>query len=107
MTEKKVTAILVALSLMLSMGVSLVALPVANAQARYKVYPFVSAMPNPVGVGQETLLYIGVVTLAVRPQNSWNGLTVEVTKPDGTTEVLGPFNTDYEGALGLCTLPIR
>jgi len=54
MANKK-TATLIALFLMMTMTISFVALPTANA-ASYKTYPVFGATPNPVGVGQETLL---------------------------------------------------
>ena len=101
--NKKISTI--ALILVLAFSATLVALPTANAQERYKTFPFISVSPNPIGVGQETLLYFGLVTLSMRPQDSWTGLTVTVTKPDDTTETLGPYNTDFTGGTGAVYLP--
>jgi outer membrane protein assembly factor BamB len=62
-------------------------------------------VPNPVGVGQETLLHIGIThPLALQPQG-WEGLTVSVKKPDGTSITLGPFRTDSTGGTGTIFVP--
>jgi len=69
-------------------------------------YPYIGAMPNPVGVNQEVLLHVGITQ-----QHSggvgygWKDLTVTVTKPDGTTETLGPVMTDSTGGTGLVYVP--
>ena len=69
-------------------------------------YPYIGATPNPVGVGQETLLHLGITQ-----QHSggvgygWEGLTVTVTRPDGQTETLGPFMTDSTGGTGTVYVP--
>ncbi len=56
---------------------------------------FMSVSPNPVGIGQ-TLL----VNLWLEPptqyQRFFSGYTVTITKPDGTTETVGPLNS-YQG----------
>lgn len=62
-------------------------------------------MPNPVGVGQQVLLHIGIPDATAWPQAGWTGITVTVTKPDGTTETLGPFSTDTTGGTGAIYVP--
>ncbi len=95
-----------ALLLVLTMVVPLAILPAANAQeVTRKTYAFINAVPNPVGVGQETLLHIGIThPLFLQPQG-WEGLTVTVTKPDGTNTTLGPFRTDSTGGTGTIFVP--
>jgi len=69
-----------------------------------------SAAPNPIGVGQT--LYInpfltkppltgGMGTTGVMYQ----GITVEITKPNGQTFTLGPFTTDATGGTYTNTVP--
>ncbi len=69
-----------------------------------------SAAPNPLGVGQT--LYInpfltkppltgGMGTTGVM----YEGITVEITKPNGETFVLGPFTTDATGGTYTSTVP--
>jgi len=64
-------------------------------------YSYIIASPNPVGVGQDSFVLFWVNWV---PPGSgglggdrWRNLTVEVTKPDGTTEMLGPFTSDPVG----------
>ena len=89
---------------MITMTISSIALPTANA-ASYKTYPVFGATPNPVGVGQETLLLVGITSATASALYGWTGITVTVTKPDGTTETLGPFTTDSTGMTGYSYRP--
>ena len=90
------------LSLTLIISSIIVALPVtAQAPLRFDPYPFIGAIPNPIGVNQEVLLHLGSIYPAAHPQPGWTGITVTITKPDGQTETLGPFTTDTTGGTGL------
>ena len=92
--------------MMLTFAIMLVALPTVTAQTPTKdMYPFIGAMPNPVGVGQEVLLHIGVTDQTDWRQNGWPGITVTVTKPDGSTQTLGPYRTDTTGGTGAVMVP--
>jgi len=90
---------------MLTMAISLFALPAATAQRRNATYAFIGAMPNPVGVTQEVLLHVGITCPIAWPQTGWKNLTVEVTRPDGSTQILGPMNTDTTGGTGYVYVP--
>jgi outer membrane protein assembly factor BamB len=98
---------IIAICLLISFAVSIAAsLPLSNAQTTAKkTYAFISATPNPVGVGQETLLHIGISEATNGTYFSWKGLTVTMTKPDGTSQTLGPFNTDATGGTGYSITP--
>ncbi len=100
---KKTTT--VALFLVLAIAVSLFALPTTIAQTTRVTYAFIGALPNPVGVGQEVLLHVGITHPCAWPQTGWKGLTVTVTKPDGTTQTLGPVDTDTTGGTGVAFIP--
>jgi hypothetical protein len=106
---KDKTAIAIALFLMFAMAVPLVALPTVpfvNAQeGTMTTYAFIGATPNPVGVGQQTLLHVGITQQLASTHLSWEGLTVTVTKPDGSTETLGPVKTDATGGTGVVYTP--
>ena len=106
MSKNKLT-IAIALFLMFAMVISLVNTPAANAQSRKKTYAFVGALPNPVGVGQEVLIHVGITDSLALTHLKWQGLTVTVTKPDGTTQTLGPFSTDATGGTGTVFIPER
>jgi hypothetical protein len=93
--------LVLSLFLVLTIAMTLVALPNANAQTYTKAsYPFIGATPNPVGVGQPTLLHIGVLEGLQATADGWEGLTVTVERPDGTNETLGPYRTDSTGGTG-------
>ena len=108
MTKNK-TATGVATFLMLTAIISLVALPNTYAAGTKRTYPVIGATPNPVGVGQETLILIGITDATSSALYGWKGLTVTVTKPDGKTETLnngGPgYTTDSTGMTGVVYTP--
>ncbi len=101
MLKRNLTA-LFAMSIMIA---SLVALPTSQAQFGPQIntmtaYAFVGARPNPAGVGQSVLIHFGISAPTQNATESFKGLTVTVTKPDNTTETLGPFTTDSTGGSG-------
>ncbi len=106
--SKQKTSIAIALFLIFAMSISL-ATTVSSAPppvtGHTKAYPFIGATPNPVGVGQETLFHTGITQPLQRTQDGWSGITITVTKPDGTNETLGPFRTDATGGTGTTYVP--
>ena len=98
--KKNKTATLIATILVLSMTLSFMAIPNANA-ATLKTYPVIGATPNPVGVGQDTLILIGITQPLVSSLYGWQDLTITITKPDGTTQTMGPYDTDSTGMTGV------
>jgi outer membrane protein assembly factor BamB len=95
----------IALILLITIAIPLTALPITNAQSTKTSYAVIGAMPNPVGVGQEVLIWLGITDQVAHPMPGWKGLTVTVTKPDNTIETLGPFTTDTTGATGTVYVP--
>ncbi|HSV50416.1 MAG TPA: hypothetical protein VLH35_08865, partial [Candidatus Acidoferrales bacterium] len=75
------------------------------ATAAKPTYAFISSTPNPVGVGQETLLHIGISEATNGTYFQWKGLTVSVIDPDGKNSTLGPYNTDSTGGTGDIFIP--
>ncbi len=104
-SNSKATTTAISVFIVLAMVSSLVALPNVNAQAPLPSYAFIGATPNPVGVGQEVLIHVGVAQQLFNTYLSWEGLTVTLTKPDGTSETLGPFRTDATGSTGAVYVP--
>lgn len=90
---------LVATFLILTFAASLaMSLPATQAQApSQKTYPFIDAIPNPVGVGEDVLIRFGILQALGSVEQGWKGITVTVVKPDGSTQTLGPFTTDSTG----------
>jgi hypothetical protein len=99
--------------LVLTISVILVVLPLVSAHDppwTIDTYCFINVSPNPVGVNQIT--YIGAWLDKVPPTAAgggygtrWHNITVEVTKPDGETETLGPFNSDAAGGAWTAYFP--
>jgi outer membrane protein assembly factor BamB len=102
---KKYTVI--ALLLIISMTISFAAITSTYGATTYtkKTYAFIGATPNPVGVGMETLLHIGISDELMDVSHGWEGLTATITRPDNTTETLGPFRTDSTGGTGAIYVP--
>jgi hypothetical protein len=63
-----------------------------------KTYAISDAIPNPIGLGQSTLLKCGISQAAPSASYGWTGITITVVSPSGKTEVLGPFTTDSTGS---------
>jgi outer membrane protein assembly factor BamB len=103
--NKTAIATITTICLMISLAIPLFALPTANAQVTRVTYAYIGATPNPVGIGQETLLHIGITHPTAWPHAGWVGLTVTVTRPDGANETLGPFETDPTGGTGTIYVP--
>ncbi len=101
---KDKTAIAIALFLMLTMAVTLVALPAANAHDppwTIQTWAYLSVEPNPVGVGQEAFVNFWIdkvpPTAVAQYGDRWHNFTVKVTNPSGNEETLGPFMSDDTG----------
>ena len=104
--NKNKTSTAIALILMFAMAVTLVALPAANAHdppLTIPTYAYINVSPNLVGVGQKVAItgWIDKVPPgAAGPYGTrWYNTKVTVTRPDGTTEELGPFTSDAVGGI--------
>jgi WD40 repeat protein len=98
----------VAMLLIVTIALTLAALPSTNAQVPTRTkqtYALCTVTPNPVGVGQEALVWIGISDYLNIYTDGWVGLTVTVTKPDNGTETLGLFRTDSTGSTGTIYRP--
>jgi len=98
--NKKATAF--ALLLVFTAVSTGIILPYANAQSTgtCTTYAFVGATPNPIGVGQETLLWVGISAQLSTASLGWVGLSLTIEKPDGTTETISDIRTDSTGGTG-------
>ena len=80
----------------------------ANAAASSKsTFAYIGAMPNPVGVGQTVMLHVGIPDALSTATDGFTGLTVIVTKPDNSTETIGPYKTDSTGGTGVLYTPTQ
>ena len=102
--KSKTIAILIAAILTISMGTSIILLPTTNAHTppwKIPTYMYISVAPNPIGVGQTVNVNFWCnappPTASAQYGDRWMNLTVAITKPDGTTQTLGPFKSDATG----------
>ncbi len=107
MQKKKnfITVIILAMILSVPMMIQLSAIAPASAAEDMPVYLKVHAEPNPVGVGQP--VYISLfftkpipVVGAFGGATLYTGLTLNLVKPDGTNQTLGPYVSDTTGGVG-------
>jgi outer membrane protein assembly factor BamB len=104
MSKNKI-ATLIALLLMLTIAMPLIAIPTANADSTRVTYAYLGIVPNPTGVGQQVTLHVGITHPTAWPQPGWVGLSVTVTDPDGHTSQITGINTDPTGGTGVTFTP--
>jgi PQQ-like domain len=100
MTRNKL-ATAIAMFLIITMAVTTVAFPPVRAQT-IPAFLLLNVAPNPIGVGQaaevNAFLSKPPITASLGGTGDmYTGITVEVTKPDGTKQTLGPFTSDATG----------
>jgi hypothetical protein len=95
-SKNKVTIAALSVFLMVTLALSVVP---ANAQEGVvrKTYPFVDAVPDPVGVGEQVLIRFGILQQLPNVAYYYSGLTVTIEDESGHTTELGPFKTDSTG----------
>jgi hypothetical protein len=104
MTRNRI-ATAIALLLMLTIAVTLVAVPLANAHTppwTIETYAYIEAQPNPIGVGQTAYLTFWIdkvppTAAGLLYGGRWHNMKLTVTTPNGDTENLGTFNSDATG----------
>ena len=106
MPKNKTLSSAIAIFLIVTITVTLFALPnfAKAATTEIKTYPFVEAIPNPVGVGQRTLINLGLLNFLNIDGDGWN-VTLTITAPDGTVETVGPLKTWSTGTVGYSFAP--
>jgi len=95
----------ITLILALALSATIVALPVTAQSTTVNPHPYINAMPNPVQVNKPVLFHVGSIYPLPTQAVGWSGLTVELKKPDGQTEILGPVTSDLTGGTGIMYTP--
>ncbi len=97
-SRNKIASITIAVFLMLSMTASLVLLPSANAHTPAWNIPtsaYVTTAPGTIGLGQYATIVCWVdrfsPTAGGNTGQLWTGYQLNITKPDGSTLILGPW----------------
>ena len=97
MNFKKTLGSLILIAFLVSVIAAIPMQPAAS-QTTMKTYSIVDAIPERIGLGETTLLKTGITQAVNAAQDGWTGMTITVTKPDGTNTTLGPFKTDSTGS---------
>ena len=96
-------AIMIALLLTTSMSAMLLLQPTSAHTPAWQIptISYINVAPNPAGLGQQVTVNFWLMepppTAGTIYGDRWQNMTVKVTKPDGTTQILGPFTTDDTG----------
>jgi hypothetical protein len=103
MSKTKKTAS-IALILLLTISMSVATFSTVKA-ASIPTYLEISAAPNPAGIGQAVYMNIFMTKPAQTSGMNgvgdlYKGLTVQITAPDGTKTVMGPYTADPTGGIG-------
>ncbi len=93
----------IALILVLAISATLAILPIAAAQKGTVCY--LGAIPNPVGVNQQVLLHVGITDQLPSTDQSWLGLSITITDPEGGTSTISDIKTDSTGGTGVAFIP--
>jgi len=97
---------MISLLLVFAMAFPLVVFQGVNtAKADLAWYPYLTASPNPVGVGQRVLVIFGFTMPTLGVGFGYEGWTVTATDPDGNTQTQGPFTTDSTGCTYMLFTP--
>ncbi|MCW3996013.1 MAG: PQQ-binding-like beta-propeller repeat protein [Candidatus Bathyarchaeota archaeon] len=93
---KNTFALLFALFLMITITITAIPLTVAHDPPwRVPTSAYVSCAPNRIGIGQSTTIVVWVdrysPTAGGGIGQRWNGFKIDITKPDGKNETIGPF----------------
>jgi hypothetical protein len=100
-------ATIITMILVLTMILPFATLPANAAASSKSTFAYIGAMPNPVGVGQTVMLHVGIPDALSTATDGFIGLTVIVTKPDNSTETVGPYKTDSTGGTGVLYTPTQ
>jgi outer membrane protein assembly factor BamB len=101
--KTKITTI--TLVLMFTISSLIVAIPPAASQETQTTYPFLGAVPNPVGKGQPVLFHVGIFQQLSSAQMGWEDLSITIEKPDGGTDTISDIKTDSTGGTGRMYTP--
>jgi hypothetical protein len=86
------------------MASSLLLIPNATA-VNVETSLFISAAPNPIGVGQTVNVQWWLAIANPIAGQTWNGVKVTVEKPDGQTEVFDNLKSDINGGAYIAFTP--
>jgi len=97
--KKTKVLINLALVLMLTVAVFMANVPsIKAASVNLETIAFVALTPNPAGVGQSVGVSLWVVPIPPTPKDVFHDFEITITKPDNTTETIGPLASSLVGS---------
>ena len=94
MKIRKITALTIAIFLLISIGTSMILIPTTDAHSppwQITTFAYIMAFPDPIGVGQTSHVYMWIDKIlssaAIANDYRWHNYKLTITAPDGTTEV--------------------
>ena len=101
----KIKLATLSLLLLATIALPLLSIPAASAHTpawQVPTYAYITASPNPVGPNQQTVFVFWMAqpppSASAKTGDRWTDMTIDVTKPDGTIDHLGPFVSDPVGS---------
>ncbi len=102
--KAKVTTI--ALILTLTFAATFVALPTAVAQQKEDSFAYMNVNPETIGLGQNVLINAWIIPHPDEARDFiYHDFYVTITKPTGTTETLGPYDSYASGTIWVVYTP--
>ena len=102
LTEKRTISLLFILTI--AFPLLLTAIPFVNG-VNADTYPYLSATPNPIGIGQTVNIVIWMQPFPASNADRYANYSITLTRPDGTTIPFGPLVTDANGGASLRYAP--
>ena len=101
--SKTKTASVIAIFLMLASTFLIANVSAVDIETRL----FISAVPNPVGVGQTLSIMWWLAIPNPIAGTRWNNVKVTIEKPDGTIETFSPLTSDINGGAYVSFVPTK
>jgi len=98
-------AVILIVAFVVSMFAILPSSAQSSAYRTKKTYAVCGLLPNPIGVGQEVLIWVGITDYVQNPTDGWKGLSVTIERPDGKIDTISNIVTDATGATGKIYVP--
>jgi hypothetical protein len=96
--QKTKTLIALTLLVLLTVPIAMEASKITAQALDVPVYLKVHAEPSP--IGKDQTIFISLFFTKPIPSGTYQGLTVNIVKPDGHTETFGPYTADTTGGVG-------
>jgi len=94
----KTSTIAIGLILILATSTLLTTLSFANAATSVKTYAYLSLNPNPISLGEYTVINAWLQPIPPTGDDVFHGFMVSIIAPDGSTETRGPLTSSPIGS---------